>query len=104
MMKKFSVLMLTILIVIFTTLLLYRIFDLGVTITYLEDDLERALNQSKLLIQLQRAPCTEINNIPNDSSVFEKDGSIVIDNVVFECTRKDNANEDTLYYKNSTSR
>ncbi len=71
--------------IIVTVALMYRIFDLGVTITYLEDDLARSQNVSRILQKFHRSRCIPVEEIAEEFYTFEKEGFTVIGGVKFEC-------------------
>lgn len=79
-------------------ILSYRIIDLGVTLTYLEDDLQSANKKSKILVTFQRSRCLSKEDIPKTLSVIEKNGLIIIDGVGFECKVDNEGNRKLLYY------
>lgn len=81
-MKSFAVFILT-LIVIF---LGYRVFDLGVSLTYSNDEIRRLQKEILVISKFQGKGCSEvIGGEQLKDNLFVKDGKIVIEGVEFEC-------------------
>ena len=65
--------------------LTYRIFDLGVSYSYLRDDLKFHQREIKVVSRFQRSPCSSIDMNTDDFVIFQKKELIVIDGFEFEC-------------------
>ena len=83
----------------------YRIFDLGVTITYMESSLDRQKQKIAALDKYQRIDCLggeQLIDFLKENfepiEIFEKQGSIIIDGFPFHCVSK-NGNEVLEYNK-----
>jgi hypothetical protein len=81
-----------------SAILVYRIFDLGVTHTYLSDELSRTQNEKRIVSRFQRTQCSSINVDSKDFSVFKKEKLIVIDGVAFECKMSLGNSESLLHH------
>jgi hypothetical protein len=76
----------TIAVLVFITFALaYRVFDLGVTIGYLEVSVTDARMYAETLKEFQRTSCKDIAEISPAHSPFEKNGLIYINSIGFEC-------------------
>ncbi len=76
---------LIIFLIITVVALLYRIFDLGVTITYLEADLTRSQKVSRVVQKFQRSRCIPVEEIADEFYAFKKEGYYIIGGVKFKC-------------------
>lgn len=82
--KNFFLIVLSIAIVV----LAYRGVDLGVTLTYSNDEIDRLQRELHVVSKYQGYECSVvIDNADMKESVFEKDGKVVIDGVEFECEK-----------------
>lgn len=96
----------SIFIVILVVLILvmsYRIFDLGVTLTYLKGELEDTQRQAEIFRIFQRSPCVQLDDIPKKFSAFEKGGLLYINSLAFECRNDKDTAEKLLHYVGDTS-
>jgi hypothetical protein len=67
----------------------YRIFDLGVTMTYSSDAIERQRKVILIISKYQGKDCDEvIGSEQLKDDLFLKDGKVVIEGVEFECKRE----------------
>lgn len=81
-MKNFVLIILTIAVVV----LAYRVFDLGVTLTYSNDEIDRLQREVHIVSKYQGYKCSVVTDNPDmKENVFVKDGKVVIDGVEFEC-------------------
>ena len=93
--KNVVILILTIIILF----LAYRVFDLGVTLTYSEQEISNLQKEAQILEMFQRAPCLPLEKIPEDFMPFEKEGFLVIGTLKFVCTQEENSNQKIFLYK-----
>ena len=64
----------------------YRVFDLGVSLTYSSDEIERLQKEILIISKFQGKDCDKvIGNEQLKDSIFLKDGKVVIKGVEFEC-------------------
>lgn len=64
----------------------YRIFDLGVSLTYSNDEIERLQKEIMIISKFQGKNCDEvISSEKLKDDLFLKDGRVVIEGVEFEC-------------------
>lgn len=81
-MKSLTIFFLILLVIV----LAYRIFDLGISLTYSDDEIERLQKEMIVISKFQGKDCDEVvggEQLKDD--VFLKDGKIVIEGVEFEC-------------------
>jgi hypothetical protein len=94
---NFKNFMITALIVV-CAIFAYRIFDLGVSYSYLSDDLKSHQRELKVVGRFQRLPCSSIDMYKDDFLIFQKEGLIVIDGFEFECKLFPGETRKLLYY------
>ncbi|MBK7898053.1 MAG: hypothetical protein IPJ99_01525 [Betaproteobacteria bacterium] len=78
--------------------LIFRIYDLGVTLTYLKDDLTQAQNNLHTISEFQRNNCSLAYGKIDGVNIFRKANKIVINTLEFECKPLENGSEGLLYF------
>lgn len=76
--------------------LVYRVFDLGVTITYLKESAIESQQHLLALKTYQRAPCSIDRSV--DLPSFEKQGATYFAGLRFECRPKDGSAGSVFFY------
>lgn len=76
--------------------LAYRVLDLGVTITYLNESAHESQQQLLAMKTYQRAPCSIDRSV--DLPSFEKQGATYIAGLRFECRPKDSSTGSIFFY------
>ena len=71
--------------IVLCVVLAYRIFDLGVSYSYLNDALKSYQSELRVVSRFQRLPCSSIDTNSKDLLIFKKEGLLVIDGFEFEC-------------------
>jgi hypothetical protein len=77
--------------------LIFRIFDLGVTITYLKDELAQAQGDSHTISKFQRNSCSSVYGKIDGVTIFRKANRIVVNRLEFECKASRNGGEELLF-------
>jgi len=77
---------------------IYRIFDLGVSLTYLQSELEQTQKQVDIVRTYQRSPCVVVEKIPGKFSAFKKGDFIFINGLAFECKMDMKSNQKLFNY------
>lgn len=77
----------------------YRVFDMGVTTTYMEGDLDTSHQLVESLVEFQRSNCESINGSPGKDWIFKQDGFIIIAGFRFECRASEDGKNKLFYVK-----
>lgn len=64
--------------------LLYRVIDVGVSLTFAQEEIEQLRRLNEVVIRYHRTRCEDFDNESQVES-FEKDGFLVINGVEFLC-------------------
>lgn len=94
--KKVALVILSLSLSFFSSFLLYRVIDVGVSLNYLEESFDSVLMEKRIIERFQRIKCADFKEKEND--FFWVGDEIVINGVRFECRSEVEGGEKRLYY------